>query len=63
MNFNKIIQHVKGKDFKLVFKHFDGPVITVANNIKRFKIHGILADLPFKLGTLPFTVPLAFIKL
>ncbi|XP_053150198.1 uncharacterized protein LOC128344317 isoform X2 [Hemicordylus capensis] len=43
----KIIdKHVKDKGYKTISKQFDVPVTTGANIIKKFKVHGIVANLP-----------------
>lgn len=43
----KIIdKHGKGKGYKTISKQLDVPVTTVANIIKKFKVHGTVANLP-----------------
>ena len=46
-NRKKIIdKHVKGKDYKTIFKQLDVPVTTVAHIIQKFKVHETIANLP-----------------
>lgn len=41
-----IDQHFKGKGYKTISKQLDIPVSTVANIVKKVKVHGSVANLP-----------------